>query len=109
MSNRAIGFGLEDLPRLARGEGSYLFDTAGRRYLDGSGGPAAFCIGHGNREVNEAIAAQLTKVACAYRYLYTSEALEELTALILQLSGPEFTSVVYVCSGSEAVESSLKV
>jgi len=109
MTNRAIGFGLEDLPRLARGEGSYLFDTAGRRYLDGSGGPAAFCIGHANREVNEAIAAQLTKVACAYRYLYTSEALEELTALILQLSGSDFTRVVYVCSGSEAVESSLKV
>ena len=35
---RAAGFGLEKLPRIDRGEGSYLFDTAGRRYLDGSGG-----------------------------------------------------------------------
>ena len=55
--NRAIGFGIESLPRIVRGEGSYLIDDAGRRYLDGSGGPAAFCIGHGNREVNAAIAA----------------------------------------------------
>ena len=59
---RAAGFGLEKLPRIDRGEGSYLFDTAGRRYLDGSGGPAAFSIGHGNREVNAAIAAQLDKI-----------------------------------------------
>jgi adenosylmethionine-8-amino-7-oxononanoate aminotransferase len=107
--NRSIGFGIENLPRIVRGEGSYLFDDAGRRYLDGSGGPAAFCIGHGNREVNAAIAAQLDKVACGYRYLFTSDALEELTRLLLSLSGPEFGHVVYTSSGSESVESALKV
>jgi adenosylmethionine-8-amino-7-oxononanoate aminotransferase len=106
---RAAGFGLEKLPRIERGEGSYLFDTAGRRYLDGSGGPAAFSIGHGNREVNAAIAAQLDKVACGYRYLFTSDAMEELTALILGACGPPFTHIVFTGSGSEAVESALKV
>jgi adenosylmethionine-8-amino-7-oxononanoate aminotransferase len=109
IKNRSIGFGIENLPRIVRGEGSYLFDDAGRRYLDGSGGPAAFCIGHGNREVNAAIAAQLEKVACGYRYLFTSDALEELTRLLLSLSGPEFGHVVYTSSGSESVESALKV
>jgi len=109
IKNRGIGFGIENLPRIVRGEGSYLFDDAGRRYLDGSGGPAAFCIGHGNREVNAAIAAQLDKVACGYRYLFTSDALEELTRLLLSLSGPEFGHVVYTSSGSESVESALKV
>src|ERR1700721_624655 len=74
IKNRGIGFGIENLPGIARGEGSYLFDDNGRRYLDGSGGPAAFCIGHGNREVNAAIAAQLEKVACGYRYLFTRSA-----------------------------------
>jgi adenosylmethionine-8-amino-7-oxononanoate aminotransferase len=103
--NRAIGFGLERLPRLVRGKGSYLFDDHGRRYLDGSGGPAAFCIGHANREVNAAIAAQLDQVACAYRYLFTSTALEQLTELILGKSGPRFGHVIYSGSGSEAVES----
>ena len=97
------------LPRIARGEGSYLYDTAGRRYLDGSGGPAAFSIGHGNREVNAAIAAQLEQVACGYRYLFTSEPLEELTRFLLELSGPEFGHSVYCGSGSEAMESALKV
>jgi adenosylmethionine-8-amino-7-oxononanoate aminotransferase len=107
--NRAMGFGLDELPRIARGEGSYLFDTNGRRYLDGSGGPAAFSVGHGNREVNAAISTQLEQVACAYRYLFTSEPLEQLTDLILRNCGSGFAHVVYSMSGSEAVESALKI
>jgi len=108
-TNRAIGWGMQALPRIVRGAGSYVYDADGRQYLDGSGGPAAFSIGHGNREVNAAIAAQLDKVACGYRYLFTSEALEELTSLLLARCGPQFAHIVYSSSGSEAVESALKV
>ena len=107
--HRGAGWGMGPLPRIAYGEGSWLYDSEGRRYLDGSGGPAAFSIGHGNREVNAAIAAQLAKVACGYRYLFTSEPLEELTALLLRLAGNEFGQIVYSGSGSEAVEGALKV
>src|SRR5205823_5741392 len=108
-ASRAAGWGMGVLPRIVRGEGSYLYDADGRRYLDGSGGPAAFSIGHGNREVNAAIAAQLDQVACGYRYLFTSEPLEELTQLLLRLCADEFGHIVYSGSGSEAVESALKV
>ncbi len=97
------------LPRIVSGAGSYLYDADGRRYLDGSGGPAAFSIGHGNPEVNAAISAQLAQVACGYRYLFTSEPLEELTLLLLRQCGPEFHHIVYSSSGSEAMESALKV
>lgn len=107
--NRAVGWGMETLPRIVRGEGSYLFDAEGRRYLDGSGGPAAFCIGHGNPEVNAAITEQLRNVACGYRYLFTSEAMEALTRLLLARCGADFGPVLYSGSGSEAVESALKV
>jgi adenosylmethionine-8-amino-7-oxononanoate aminotransferase len=100
---------MEALPRIVRGVGSYVYDADGRKYLDGSGGPAAFSIGHGNREVNAAIAAQLEKVACGYRYLFTSEALEELTSLLLARCGPQFAHIVYSSSGSEAVESAMKL
>jgi len=106
---RATGWGVGRLPRIVRGEGSYLYDADGRRYLDGSGGPAAFSIGHGNREVNAAIAAQLEKVACGYRYLFTSEPLEQLTDLLRARCGADFQHIVYCGSGSEAVESALKV
>jgi adenosylmethionine-8-amino-7-oxononanoate aminotransferase len=106
---RPAGFGIAQLPRIVRGRGSYLYDETGRRYLDGSGGPAAFSIGHGNREVNAAVAAQLGEIACAYRYLFTSTPLEELTRTILEACGPDFGHIVYSSSGSEAVESALKV
>lgn len=107
--SRAIGWELDGMPRIVRGAGSYLFDADGRRYLDGSGGPAAFSLGHANAEVNAAIAAQLAQVACGYRYLFTSDALEQLTATILQHCGPMFGQLVFASSGSEAIEGSMKV
>src|SRR5271156_6407404 len=103
------GFGLSDLPRIAHGKGSYLYDQAGKAYLDGSGGPAVFCLGHAHPEVNSAIAAQLDSIAYAYRYLFTSSALESLSEAVLRLAGGGFKDVLYSADGSEAVESALKV
>ncbi len=108
-AHRAMGWGMQALPRIVRGAGSYVYDADGRQYLDGSGGPAAFSIGHGNREVNAAIVEQLGKVACGYRYLFTSEPLEELTSLLRARCGPQFGHIVYSSSGSEAVESAMKL
>jgi len=109
LKNRPSGFGIDELPRIVRGQGSYLFDAAGRRYLDGSGGPAVFCLGHGHPEVNAAITRQLNEIAYAYRYLFTSSALESLTETVLRLCGGGFQDIVYTGSGSEAVESALKI
>jgi adenosylmethionine-8-amino-7-oxononanoate aminotransferase len=109
MKNRPSGFGIDELPRIVRGEGSYLFDAAGKRYLDGSGGPAVFCVGHAHPEVNAAIARQMAEIAYAYRYLFSSSALETLTETILRLCGRGFQDIVYTGSGSEAVESALKI
>jgi adenosylmethionine-8-amino-7-oxononanoate aminotransferase len=109
MKNRPSGFGIEELPRIVRGQGSCLFDAAGKRYLDGSGGPAVFCVGHAHPEVNAAIVQQLHEIAYAYRYLFTSAALENLTQTVLRLCGGGFQDIVYTGSGSEAVESALKI
>jgi adenosylmethionine-8-amino-7-oxononanoate aminotransferase len=109
MKNRPSGFGIEKLPRIVRGRGSYLFDAAGNRYLDGSGGPAVFCLGHAHPEVNAAIAQQMHEIAYAYRYLFTSSALDGLTETVLRLCGGRFQDIVYTGSGSEAVESALKI
>ncbi|HEX3848300.1 MAG TPA: aspartate aminotransferase family protein [Steroidobacteraceae bacterium] len=109
MKNRPSGFGIEALPRIARGEGSYVIDAAGKRYLDGSGGPAVFCLGHAHPEVNAAIKQQLDEIAYAYRYLFTSTALEQLSETVLRLAGGHFQDVVYAGSGSEAMEGALKV
>ncbi len=109
MKSRASGFGIEELPRIVRGQGSCLFDAAGKRYLDGSGGPAVFCLGHAHPEVNAAIIRQLEDIAYGYRYLFTSSALEDLTETVLRLSGGHFQDMVFTGSGSEAVEAALKI
>lgn len=105
------------LPKIAWGRGLYLHDSDGKVYLDGSGGPAVYCIGHGNEEVNEAIKAQLDRIAHSYRYSFTSDPLEELTEIIVRRcaeggggeDGGDLDRIVFVSGGSEAVESCLKI
>jgi adenosylmethionine-8-amino-7-oxononanoate aminotransferase len=96
-----------NLPKVAWGKGIYVYDTQGNRYIDGSSGPAVYCLGHGNEEVNEAIKAQLDRIAHGYRYTFTSDPLEDLTSLVAEVSGME--KAVFVTGGSEAVESCLKI
>jgi hypothetical protein len=97
------------MPRISHGKGVYLYDESGKQYIDGSGGPVLFCIGHGNEEVTEAVKAQLDKVAFGYTKFFSSAAQEDLKALIGECAGGGLTRMVYVSSGSEAVESCLKV
>jgi adenosylmethionine-8-amino-7-oxononanoate aminotransferase len=99
----------ENLPKISHGRGCYVYDAGGKQYIDGSGGPAVYCIGHGNEEVNEAIKAQLDNIAHGYRYNFTSDALEELSDIIRQRCGGSLNHMVYVTGGSEAVESCLKL
>jgi adenosylmethionine-8-amino-7-oxononanoate aminotransferase len=97
------------LPKVAWAKGAYLHDADGKTYIDGSGGPAVYCIGHGNEEVNDAIKRQLDNIAHGYRYNFTTDALEELTEIIQRRCGGSLTHMVFVTGGSEAVESCLKI
>ena len=98
-----------NMPKVAWAKGSYLYDADGKQYIDGSGGPAVYCIGHGNEEVNAAIADQLGRIAHGYRYNFTTDALEELTEIITARCGGTLKHMVFVTGGSEAVESCLKL
>ena len=95
------------LPKISHGRGVYLWDTEGRQYIDGSGGPAVFSVGHGDARVNAAVAAQMEKVAYGYRYLFTSDPLEGLSETLCRATG--LADMVYTTSGSEAVESAVKI
>ena len=97
------------LPKVAWAKGSYVYDADGKQYIDGSGGPAVYCIGHANTEVNDAIKAQLDRIAHGYRYNFTSDALEELSDILRRRCGGGLNHMVYVSGGSEAVESCLKL
>src|SRR6516165_4527233 len=99
------------LPKVSHGSGAHVFDTTGKRYLDASGGPAVYCLGHGHPEVTAAIVRQLERIAHGYRYSFTSDPLEELRELITRAcrSHGALDAMVFVSGGSEAVESALKV
>jgi adenosylmethionine-8-amino-7-oxononanoate aminotransferase len=96
-------------PTIAHGEGVYLYDTDGRRYLDGSGGALVVNIGHGVREVADAIGAQAAQAAYLHATMFTSRPLEayaQALAALVPLPAPRF---YFMCSGSEAVESAIKL
>lgn len=97
------------LPRIAYGKGARLFDASGKDYIDGSGGPAVYCLGHAHPEVNEAIKQQLDRVAHGYRYNFTSDPLEQLTEIVASQCGRGYERMIFTTGGSEAVESALKV
>jgi adenosylmethionine-8-amino-7-oxononanoate aminotransferase len=100
-----------DLPIVERGEGIYLFDEDGNRYIDGSGGSSAVtAIGHGVPEVVDAITEQLSKIACSPTHAFSTRAVEECAQLIVEEFSPEgFGKVWFVSGGSEAVENAIKM
>src|SRR3954471_16293418 len=73
-------------PVAVRGEGIFLIDAAGRRYIDACGGAAVSCLGHGHPEVATAIAEQSARLEFIHTGFFTSEAAEELATLIADLS-----------------------
>ena len=76
-------------PTLVRGEGIYLFDDEGNRYIDGSGGSAAVtAIGHGVPEVVNALAEQAARLAYAPTHAFTTEAVESALASSSRSSRP---------------------
>lgn len=96
-------------PRVVRGEGLYMWDDTGRRYIDVSSGPVANNLGHGNRRVLDAMQRQAEAVTFAFPTLFESEANAALADLLTSLAGPGLERAFFVSGGSEATESALKL
>tara|TARA_Y100000815_G_scaffold275015_1_gene311097 strand:- start:355 stop:1629 length:1275 start_codon:yes stop_codon:yes gene_type:complete len=94
---------------VARGEGVYLYDQTGKQYLDGSGGAAVSCLGHGDADVTAAIKAQLDQVAFAHTGFFTSAPAEALADLLIEHAPAGLERVYLVSGGSEAMEAALKL
>src|SRR3989442_965412 len=97
------------LPVVARAEGAIIWDTDGRRYIDGAGGAIVVGIGHGRDGVADAIADQARRVAYAHGTAFTSEPLEAYAAELAPLLPMEDARIYPVSGGSEAVETALKL
>ena len=108
--SRILHRSLHEAPHVAvGGEGMFIETADGRQILDGSGGAAVSCLGHGNARVAEAVAAQMAKVSYVHTGLFTNAAAEELAEMVLG-DEPGGLSHAYFCSsGSEAMEAAIKL
>jgi adenosylmethionine-8-amino-7-oxononanoate aminotransferase len=102
----------KELPVAARGEGCWMIAADGRRYLDASGQAAVVNIGHGVKEIAEAMATQAGQVAFAHTTQFHSEPAERLAARLLAFAPANFQNggrVYFTSGGSEATETAIKL
>ena len=98
-----------EMPIIVRGEGCYVYDEHGKRYLDGLS--ALFCVnaGHGRAELGQAAAEQAKELGFYTNWSYAHPRAIELAARIASLAPGDLNRVFFTNSGSEAVESALKL
>ncbi len=96
-------------PVLDKARGVYMWDVAGKRYLDGSSGAMVSNIGHSNSYVLDAMRRQMEKSTFGYRLHFETLVSEQLAEKTAALAPNGFNRVFFVSGGSEAVESALKL
>lgn len=97
-------------PTIVKGEGVWVEDSAGRRYLDAmSGGSMALTLGHGRHDLIEAARAQAQRLAFVHNERLTNPAQEQLARELTAVAPQGFTRVHFVTGGAEANESALRL
>jgi len=99
----------EGLKVFARAKDSTLFDVRGREYLDGLSGLMVVNVGHGRREIGEAMATQAGEIAYAASSNYTTIPTVQLAETLAQITPGDLSRVFFCSGGSEAVETALKI
>lgn len=97
------------LPVAERGDGPYIIDTQGRRYLDASGGAAVSCLGHSHPAVTEAIKRQIDRLPFAHSGFFTNAPSERLAEHLASRAPEGLDHVYYVSGGTEANETAMKL
>jgi len=98
-----------NMPLAVRGDGVYIIDRTGKRYLDASGGAAVSCLGHSDEQVIQAIKSQLDRLEFAHTGFFSSVPAEALAELLVKEAPGDLDRVYFVSGGSEAVESAIKL
>ena len=96
-------------PVAAGGQGVYMTDADGHRYIDASGGAAVSCLGHGHPDVMAAMHRQIEQLSYAHTSFFTTEVAEQLADLLVATAPAGMSHVYFVSGGSEAVEAALKM
>ena len=98
-----------DLPVVVAGDGPWLIDANGKKYLDGCGGAAVSCLGHSAKPVLDAVKQQLDTISYAHTSFFTSDPAEKLADKLIELAPENMERVYFVSGGSEATESAIKL
>ena len=106
---RMSSFASKPVPIIERGEGAYIWDTNGRRYLDGLSGLFAVQAGHGRVELAEAAAAQARKLAFFPIWSFAHPTAIELADRLAAEAPGDLNKVFFSCGGGESVETAWKV
>jgi adenosylmethionine-8-amino-7-oxononanoate aminotransferase len=106
---RQSAYATAPVPVIARGEGAYVWDTEGKRYLDGLAGLFVVNVGHGRTELAEAAAKQASELAFFPLWSYAHPKAVELAERIASLTPGDLNRVFFTTGGSEAVESAWKL
>jgi adenosylmethionine-8-amino-7-oxononanoate aminotransferase len=98
-------------PAAIRGEGVYVWDSDGKRYLDFSGSAAVNLIGHGVQEISVAMVEQAKQLEFVHTSQFTTPVAEEYARELIEFAGENFRggAVYFTCGGSESVETALKL
>jgi len=96
-------------PRIVRGEGCWLIDEHGKRYLDAVGGAYVANLGHSNAEIADAMAHQARQFGYLSATAFTHAPVEELAAELAATLPGDLDKLYFLSSGSEAVEAALKL
>ena len=100
---------LAKMPTAVSGDGAYIIDQTGKRYLDGCGGAAVSSLGHSHPAVIEAIKQQVDDIAFAHTGFFTSEPAEALAEHLVAKAPGDLSRVYFTSGGSESVEAALKL
>jgi len=96
-------------PTVQKGEGIYIYDTDGKRYIDGTGGAVVVSIGHGVKEIQDAMLEQANLLSFAHGSQFTSQAAIDLAEKIVAMAPSGLDRVYYLSGGSEAIETAIKM
>ena len=96
-------------PLAVSGQGCFITDASGKRYLDASGGAAVSCLGHGHPDVLAAMHAQIDRIAYAHTSFFSTEVAEQLADALIADAPAGISHVYLVSGGSEAMEAALKL
>ena len=106
---RMSSYANHDVPVIVRGEGAYVYDSKGRRYLDGLAGLFVSMVGHGRTEIADAAARQAKELAYFPLWSYAHPRAIELAERLANLAPGDLNRVFFTTGGSEAVESAWKL